>query len=103
MPFRRRLMVVAVLAALAMTAYLTSSYYSASLTAHVVEQALLQKLPQEADPGLVQIRFQKILSSLPDRQARLQKLLSMSQYLEKLQQLTPPELDELLRKDASTF
>jgi hypothetical protein len=103
MPFRRRLMVTAVLASLAMMAYLTANYYSASLTAYVVEQALLQKVPQNADPELVQGRFRKMLDTLPDRQARLHRLLAMSQYLEKLQQLTPQELDELLRKDASTF
>ncbi len=96
-------MVTAVLASLAMTAYLTASYYSASLTAYVVKQALLQKLPQDADPDLVQSRFRKMLDTLPDRQARLRRLLTMSQYLEKLQQLTPRELDELLRKDASTL
>jgi hypothetical protein len=103
MPFRRRMIVVAALVALAAVAYITSSYYSASLTTYVVEQALLQKLPQEADPGSVKMRLQKMLGSLPDRKARLQKLLSMSQYLEKLQRLTPRELDELLTKDASTF
>ena len=96
-------MVVAVLGGCALALYLASSYYSASLTAYVVEQALLQKLPQEADPALVRSRFQEVLDSVPDRKARLRKLLSMSQFLERRQLLTPLELDELLRKDSSNL
>ncbi len=100
MPFHLRLAVIAALATGALIAYGTSRYYSTALITCVVEQALLQKLPQDVDPAMVHNRFNSLLSAMPNRQARLEKLLSMSQYLEKLQRLTPRELDELLRKDA---
>lgn len=100
MPFRRRLGIIGTVAFGAVIAYGTARYYSTSVIAYVVEHALLQKLPTRSDPDLVRERFQRLLSSLPDRQARLEKLLNMSQYLEKLQELSPQEMDELLGKDA---
>ncbi len=82
-----------------MTALAIAKYYSASLIAYVVEEALVQKLPAGMDPALARTRFHAFMSKLPDRQARLEKLLSMSQYLEKLQTLEPQELDRLLAVD----
>jgi hypothetical protein len=40
-----------------------------------------------------------LISEIPDRRVRLEKLLSMSQYLEKLQMLEPQELERLLIKN----
>jgi hypothetical protein len=97
MPFPRRLIVMAALAAVALTAYGTSRYFSASLITYVVEHALLQKLPPGADPIAVRGRFHGLMSELPDRRAKLEKLLFLSQYLEKVQRLTSRELDELLK------
>jgi hypothetical protein len=96
-------MVAAVLSGFAVALYLASSYYSAALTAYVVEQTLVQKLPQGENPALARSRFREALDSVPDRKAKLRKLLSMSQFLERRQLLTPRELDELLRRDSSDF
>ena len=102
MPFPHRLIVIAILTAMGLAIYGITKYYSASLVAFVVEQALLQKLPPGVDPALVRTQFRSLLSGLPDRRARLEKLLFMSQYLERLQRLTVRELEELLGKDRST-
>ena len=96
-------MVAAVLSGFAVALYMASGYYSAALTAYVVEQTLVQKLPQGANPALARSRLREALDSVPDRKARLRKLLSMSQFLERRQLLTPRELDELLRRDSSDF
>ncbi len=102
MPFSRRLLVIAILMAVALTAYGIAKHYSASLVAYVVEQGLLQKLPPGVNPEVVRMRFHGLLTAMPDRGARLERLLIMSQYLEKVQILTVQELDELLGKDRST-
>ncbi len=102
MPFPCRLTIIAILTAMALTVYGISKHYSSSLIAYVVEEALLQKLPAGADPALVRTQFHSLMSALPDRRARLEKLLSMSQYLEKLQKLTKQELEELLGKEVNT-
>ena len=75
MCFRRRLIVIAVLAATAVALYSASSYYSVSMISYVVEQALLQKLPPGADAKTVQSRLRTSLAVLPDREAKLKKLL----------------------------
>ncbi len=102
MPFRKRLWIVGILTMSGVLAYGTARHYSETLISYVVEQALLQKLPAGFDPAQSRDRFRDLLSSLPNHQARLEKLLSLSQYLEKLQTLTPQELDQLLRKDSSS-
>jgi hypothetical protein len=95
MTFRKRLIVVMILALLALGAYGTASYYSTALIAYVVEQALMQKLPDGADPELFHSRLQSTLAGMPD-QAKMTKLLQMSQYMEKVQKLSQVELEALL-------
>ncbi len=101
MTIKRRLMVAGLLAVLALSALLIAKRYSVSMIAYVVEEALVQKLPAGIDPALTRSRFQTLMSQLPDRQVRLEKLLAMSQYLEKLQTIDREELERLLTKDAA--
>jgi len=99
MTLNRRLMVAGLLACLSLTALLTAKHYSVPMIAYVVEEAVVQKLPAGADPSLIRTRFRALISEIPDRRVRLEKLLSMSQYLEKLQMLEPQELERLLIKN----
>jgi hypothetical protein len=100
MAFKRRLTLMGAAMALFLALYGTSRHYSAALVAYVVEQTLLQKLPADADPDRVRERFHELIALQADRRTRLEKLLFLSQYLEKIQRLTSRELEELLRKDA---
>jgi hypothetical protein len=102
MTFPNRLAVVGILAVLALLVYGAATHYSEELVSYVVEQALLQKLPPDSDSDQAINQFRHLLSTLPSRQAKLEKLIYLSQYLEKLQILTPQELDQLLRKDSSS-
>ena len=102
MPFRKRLVIVGILAGLALVAYCAATFYSEELVSYVVEQALVQKLPPDSDTVGARNRFRYLLSTLPGRQAKLEKLISLSQYLEKIQYLTQQELDQLLRKESSS-
>jgi hypothetical protein len=61
-----------------------------------VEQSLIQKAPSGADPVYLQNRMRAILSKIPDRNAQTRKLLQISEYLEKIQFLTPADLDSLM-------
>lgn len=99
MSFPRRLLVVTFLALIAMCAYGVASYYSPSMVAFVVEQAFLQRLPEKEDPDNCHRRFRSLLASLPDNQARLSRLLAMSQQIEKVQKLSPLEVEMLLSRD----
>jgi hypothetical protein len=101
MTFRRRFIVVLILAFLALAAYGTASYYSTALVAYVVEQAFLQKLPQGADPAVFHRRMLDLLAAMPERDAKLARLLQMSQFMEKVQRLSPAEVEFLLAGDTS--
>ena len=96
MSFRRRACVVGLLFAVALAFYGVARLYSHSLVLYVVEQSLMQKAPPGTDLTLLRMRFQAQLAALPDRRAVLAKALALSQNLEKIQKLTPQELEELL-------
>jgi hypothetical protein len=99
MKFKLRLMVAGMCACISLAFLVTAKRYSARLIAYVVEEAIIQKLPAGEDPSLMRARFRALISDLPDREARLEKLLTMSQYLEKLQMLDPQELERLLKRN----
>ena len=99
MPIRKRAVVIAGIAILALALYGTAKYFSPVLVLHVVEQSLEQKAPSETDPVFIQERLHTLLSTVPDQNAQLEKLLQISAYLEKVQRLTTEELDELLAAD----
>ncbi len=89
-------MVVAIVFALASVFVGVARHYSSSLVLYVVEQSLAQKAPPGTDSLVLRKRIHKLLAAAPDQKARMQRLLQISEYLEKIQYLTPEELDELL-------
>jgi hypothetical protein len=76
--------------------YGAASYYSPSLVLHVVEQTLIQKAPEGVNPVWTRERLHTLLAAAPDQSARMAKLMHISERLEKVQTLTPEELDSLL-------
>ncbi len=100
MKLQRRLEIVGLLLAIVLVIYGVARHYSSSLIAYVVEQALIQKAPSGTDPLLLHERFQTLLVALPDRNNRMEKLLQISKYLEKVQILDTGELEDLLREEA---
>jgi hypothetical protein len=97
MTIRGRIWVMGIVIAAALAAYGTAKYYSPSLMIYVTEQTLIQKSPAGTDPESVHRRFHAYLSSLPDSESRVEAAMAISQYLEKIQQLPPQELDRLLK------
>ena len=89
-------MIVIALFALALILYGAARHYSSSLVRYVVEQSLAQKAPPGTDPAALHERLQALLSAAPDPNAQMQRLLRISQYVEKVQRLTPGEFEELL-------
>ncbi len=100
MALKQRLIVAGLFAGLALSALATAKHFSSAMIAYVVEEALVQKMPPGYDSRIARDRFHTLMSRIPDRRARLEKLLFMSQYLETLQVLAPRELDELLAGNA---
>jgi hypothetical protein len=88
---------------LAMAVYGTARHYSLPLVAYVVEQALLQRTPAGVDPVSVRSRFDAFVAASPDRETRLERLFALSRYLEKVQVLSPQDLDSLFGKDSAPF
>ena len=98
MQFRRRLTIVGVLALAAAVTYATARYYAPALMAYVVEQTLIEKAPPGTDVTELRDRFRATLAAEPSDSSKMQKIMRLSQYLEKVQQLTRPELDILMRQ-----
>lgn len=96
MSIQKRSLVVVVLLTLASASYGIARYYSPSLIYHVVEQSLIQKMPAEVSKSMVRERLQAHLAAVPDSNARIKRLLQISEYLEKVQHLTSEEWDGLL-------
>ena len=95
MRFTQRFSVLIIIILLFLIAYGVSRYYSPTVVAYVVEQTLLQKAPEGADAVAIRERLHAVLSSASPED-KLQKLLALSNYLEKVQRLTVTELDRLL-------
>ena len=99
MTIRKRSIVVVSLFVIASVLYGASKYYSPSLVLYVVEQSLMQKAPPGINASLIHERFRARVFSAPDQASRMERLLRISEYLEKVQHLTLKELDELLVVD----
>jgi hypothetical protein len=98
MSLTQRLTVLAFTAALAGASYAVARHYSLALIAYVVEHSLAEKAPAGTDPSLLSQGLERRVYACPNREAKLQTLLTVSSYLEKVQALTQGELDELLGK-----
>ena len=96
MTVQKRLITACTLLAFASILYGAGRHYSPALIRHVVEQSLIQKAPSGADPVYLQNRLRAILSKIQNRDAQTQKLLQISEYLEKVQFLTPEDVDSLM-------
>ena len=101
MTIQKRSMIAIILGILALASYGAAKYYSPALVLHVVEQSLVQKAPLETDPIFLRKQLHSLLSVAPDQKAKMEKLLQISAYLEKVQRLTPGELDELMEVEKS--
>ncbi len=93
--FGRRVAVLSFLILSFLLIYGIAKSYSYDIVAYVVEQALLQKAPDVIAAAQVRKRFETALESTP-ADHKLLKLMALSSYLEKVQKLTPAELDRLL-------
>ena len=91
MTIQKRASILSALLALALILYCLAGYYSTDLIYHVVEQSLIQKAPPDVDAPTVRRRLEELLRAEPDKKSRVQRLLRISEYLEKIQRLTPEE------------
>ena len=91
MTIQKRASVLSALLALALILYCGARYYSSDLIYHVVEQSLIQKAPPGIDAPAARLRA--LVGAEPDKKARVQKLLRISEYLEKIQRMTHEEWD----------
>jgi hypothetical protein len=96
MTIQKRLIFVAAFFAFALVLYGAGKHYSAPLVLHVVEQSLVQKAPAGMDPAQIRERLHAFLAAAPDQEKKMKSLLRLSEYLEKVQCLTPEEFNELL-------
>jgi len=92
---RQRLTIMGFLVLAFFCAYGVARRYSFELVAYVVEEALMQKAPEGIPQDQVRSRFERYLEAGPADQ-KMNKLLALSNYLEKVQKLTAAELDRLL-------
>jgi hypothetical protein len=99
MTFRQRTLILLCLGIVACGAYLIMRIYSTMLVAYVVEESLIQKAPDGTDIEQFRARFQGLVHSLPDDRSRLQRLMEMSQVLEKVQRLDRAGVERLLSID----
>jgi hypothetical protein len=82
---------------LALVVYGLAKFYSPSLVYYIVEQTLIEKAPPGADRSRLRQNFSALISSAPDQNAKMEKLFRISGYLEKVQTLTPAQLNEVMR------
>jgi hypothetical protein len=98
--FSQRIAVLGILVLLFLVIYGIARHYSYSIISYVVEQALLQKAPEGTSLIRLRERFEGSMASTPENY-KLLKLLALSSYAEKVQKLTPAELDRLLDPGAT--
>jgi len=96
MTIRKRSLVMGSLMVIASVFYGAAKYYSPSLVFFVVEQSLIQKAPSGVDRTLLHDRLRAQIFATPDKTSRMQKLLRISECVEKVQYLTLEQLDQIL-------
>jgi len=100
MAIRNRWIIAAVVLLLASVLYGAGQHYSPFLIQYVAEQSLMQKAPASTDPEHLQNRLRSTLAAIPDRDAKMRRLLRISEFLEKTQSLTPEDADKLLAPES---
>lgn len=96
MPIKKRFIVILMLFSLALAVYGLAELYAPSLVYFVVEQTLIEKSPPGTDTIRLHLQLSSLLSSAPDQNAKMEILFRISGYLEKVQSLTPVQLDEVM-------
>jgi len=96
MTIQKRSLVIGSIFAIAFVLYGAAKHYSPSLVFYVVEQSLIQKAPFGSDAVILHESFHTYIYSAPDKNSRMERLLRISQYLEKIQRLRFEDLSELL-------
>jgi hypothetical protein len=97
---QKRSLIVGLLLAFTLILYGAAKYYSPALIFFVVEQSLIQKAPPGIDSALIHARLSALIAKDPDHKAQMRRLLNISQYLEKIQHLTPGDLDKVLASES---
>jgi hypothetical protein len=97
--FRQRVTILCLLALLFLGSYATARRYSAAIVAFVIEEALVQKAPDEVGPERAERHFHAWLDAARPED-KLMKLLDLSKYLEKVQKLSVLEMEQLLSAGA---
>ncbi len=77
--------------------YLAAKVCAGSIVAYVVEETLIQKAPPGTDPRVLRSRLESRLTACPDKASRLQRLMEIAQTLERVQALTPDQLESVLK------
>jgi hypothetical protein len=104
MRIQKRSLTMLMLLAVASVFYGAARHYSPLMVEYVVEQTLIQKAPSGTNPESLNSRFHRHLSAAPNSQAkRMERLLRIAERLEKVQSLTPGELDNLLGSGTGEF
>ncbi len=98
--FKQRLLVLGLLIAAFLGVDGVARYYSPVIVAYVVEQSLIQKAPEGMSANAVKDRFESFMAAVGP-EAKLLKLFEISNYLEKVQKLTPVDMERLLTTQKS--
>jgi hypothetical protein len=104
MTIQQRSLVMGSLLAVAIILYGAARFYTPSMTFFVVEQTLIQKAPKGTDgtdSTHLRRQFRAYISGAPDKKAQMERLLQISQYLEKVQQVTIEQLQRLMVSEES--
>ncbi len=97
---RQRIAVLGLLGLCFLAVYGVGAHYSPMMVTYVVGQALIQKAPDGMSAATARARYEAFLAAAPPA-ARLEKVMALSTYLEKVQKLTAMELERLLAPDGT--
>lgn len=101
MNLSRRLAVFLAVAGLFLAAYAAGKHYSPLLVHYVVTEALIEKAPAGTDPAALRNRMAALRPAPGDGGESMTTLLAISQRLEKVQRLSPGEIEEILAAAAA--
>ncbi len=96
MTIQKRSLILGSIFVVALALYGAARYYSPVITYYVVEQSLIQKAPKGVNVVELRAQFRAYVQATPDKKSQMQRLLRVSENLEKVQQLTVEQLLELI-------